>query len=120
MIYLIYTAIIFEILFAIMCIIAIIKIGKKINKLNETITENRYKIRELARNIRKSISDFQVSIKNLKETLRTKRDSFILNLVKKILLTAGLHILFKKHTKQLIYAKLLLITYETIKNSIRA
>ena len=120
MIYLIYTAIIIEIIIAIAGIIAIIKFDKKINKVNETIVENRYRIKEVSKKIRTDVDKFCNAVKCYGTKMRQKRNSFILKLVKKFALTMGIQIFFKKYKKLILLVELVFIAYSTIKNSIKA
>lgn len=120
MIYLIYTAIILELVFAIAIVVAILRINANINNLNEQIIEYRPKIRENLRKIRLNIGKINSVIDGFGENFRKKRNNFILNMLKKILITSSLRLFLKKYKKQLIYAELIIIAYETIQNSIKA
>ena len=120
MLYLVCTALIFEIIFAIVLIIAIVNLDRRINKFNVYILENRYKIREVFRLFRKDISKCSSALKGLGDKLRKKRNNFLVNLLKKFVIAAGLRIFLRKYKKQLLYAELILIAYETIQNSIKA
>lgn len=120
MLYLIYTAIIFEIIFAIAVIIAIVKFDRNLNIINEYLLENRHSIREVCQKIRKEADIIFEAIKGFGEKMKQKRNSFLLKLLKKFLITTSLHLFLKKYKKQLIYAQLAIIAYETIQNSIKA
>ncbi|MBR1908815.1 hypothetical protein IJ818_07760 [bacterium] len=120
MIYLIYTAIIVEIIVAAIGIIAIVKFDKKINKLNEKSVENRYKIKLLTQKIKHYVNNLCNAVKCCGERIANKRNNFLLKIVKKFIITTGLKILLKKYKKQLLIAELILIAYETIENSIKA
>ena len=119
MIYLIYATIIIEILFAIFAIYSIIQFNNKINTLNDTILENRYKIKLKAEEIQKDVYDFCDTIKICGKKVVEKKKAFAFGILKNIILSIGLMILSKKYKKQVLYIELALIAYDTYKNSIK-
>ena len=120
MLYIIYTALIFEIIIAITLVIVMVKFDKRVNTMNNNLLENRHKIREFTRKIRNKIGKLYISVNNLGENIKIKRNRFLLNILKKFVITLGIRLFLKKYKKQLIYAELILIAYETMQNCMKA
>lgn len=119
MIYLIYATITIEIILAILAIIGIVKFNNKINLINDTILENRYKITQFAEHIQKKVYETCETIKICSKKVVDKKKDVVRNLIKNLILSIGLMFLSKKYKKQVLYIELALIAYETYKNSIK-
>ena len=119
MIYLIYATITIEIVLAILAIIGIVKFNNKINLINDTMIENRYKISQFAETMQAEVYQTCEALKFCGKKIVDKKRSILHNLIKNLILSLGLMFLSKKYKKQVLYIELALIAYETYKNSLK-
>lgn len=119
MIYLIYATITIEIVIAILAIIGIVKFNNKINLINDTMIENRYKISQFAETVQAEVYQTCEALKFCGKKIVDKKRNILHNLIKNLILSIGLMFLSKKYKKQVLYIELALIAYETYKNSLK-
>ena len=119
MIYLIYATITIEIILAVLAIIGIVKFNNKINLINDTMLENRYKITQFAENLQTQVYETCEALKICGKKIVDKKRTMVHNLIKNLILSIGLMFLSKKYKKQVLYIELALIAYETYKNSLK-
>lgn len=91
-----------ELIIALAIIFKIRSFNKKVNQLNKIIESSQNDLKELFFDIRFLLETFNDSIQKLKNFIRQKKEEYIINISKKILIIIGFLSLKGKYKKMLI------------------
>lgn len=92
-----------ELIIATAIILKIYKLDKSVNKLNKKVCENKPLIKELLVDIRDFIGIFRGKIETVKELIRRKKEEYMLNTLKHVLIYSSI-ILLKGKCKKAVMA----------------
>lgn len=101
-----------ELIIAFTVIFKIYRLDKCVNELNKTICGDKDKIKSILVEIRSAISEFREKFEQMQELIRRKKEEYLLNTTKTLLIYLSLFFLKGRYKKAVLAYQLISEIYE--------